>query len=76
MLLQQLISTIKFLYNGMREGYWLFNINTTRETAWGLKGVARFYKSKKKHVITTQTEHKCVLDSCRQLEAEGFEVRG
>ena len=40
-----------------------------------LKGVARFYKSKKKHVITTQTEHKCVLDSCRQLEAEGFEAR-
>ena len=29
---------------------------------------------KKKHVITTQTEHKCVLDSCRQLEHEGFRV--
>merc|ERR1712131_191453 len=29
---------------------------------------------KKNHVITTQTEHKCVLDSCRQLESEGFEV--
>ena len=39
-----------------------------------VKGVARFYKSKKKHVITTQTEHKCVLDSCRVLEAEGFDV--
>ena len=37
-------------------------------------GVARFYKSKKNHVITTQTEHKCVLDSCRQLEHEGFDV--
>ena len=36
--------------------------------------MARFYKSKKNHVITTQTEHKCVLDSCRQLEHEGFEV--
>lgn len=34
----------------------------------------RFYKKTKKHVITTQTEHKCVLDSCRQLEAEGFDV--
>ena len=34
----------------------------------------RFYKAKKNHVVTTQTEHKCVLDSCRQLEAEGFEV--
>jgi cysteine desulfurase len=39
-----------------------------------VKGVARFYKGKKNHVITTQTEHKCVLDSCRALEGEGFEV--
>ncbi|SAM00657.1 hypothetical protein [Absidia glauca] len=39
-----------------------------------LKGVARFYKNKKKHIITTQTEHKCVLDSCRVLQEEGFEV--
>lgn len=39
-----------------------------------LKGVARFYKAKKKHIITTQTEHKCVLDSCRILEAEGFDA--
>jgi cysteine sulfinate desulfinase/cysteine desulfurase-like protein len=39
-----------------------------------LKGVARFYKSKKKHIVTTQTEHKCVLDSCRVLQEEGFDV--
>lgn len=39
-----------------------------------LKGVARFYQAKKRHVITSQTEHKCVLDSCRVLEAEGFDV--
>lgn len=36
--------------------------------------MARFYKGRKKHVVTTQTEHKCVLDSCRALEQEGFEV--
>lgn len=39
-----------------------------------LQGVSRFYKSKKRHVITTQTEHKCVLDSCRVLESEGFDI--
>lgn len=39
-----------------------------------LQGVARFYQAKKRHVITTQTEHKCVLDSCRVLEAEGFSI--
>lgn len=33
-----------------------------------------FFLSLKKHVITTQTEHKCVLDSCRALELEGFDV--
>lgn len=38
------------------------------------QGAARFYQSKKRHVITTQTEHKCVLDSCRVLESEGFSV--
>ena len=39
-----------------------------------IKGVARFYRSTLKHIITTQTEHKCVLDSCRALEQEGVEV--
>lgn len=39
-----------------------------------MQGVARFYQAKKRHVITTQTEHKCVLDSCRVLEAEGFNI--
>lgn len=39
-----------------------------------LQGVARFYGTKKRHVITTQTEHKCVLDSCRVLESEGFSI--
>lgn len=39
-----------------------------------IKGVAHFYKSKGKHIITCKTEHKAVLDTCRQLEREGFEV--
>ena len=39
-----------------------------------IKGVARFYKSKGNLIITSKIEHKAVLDPCRQLEREGFEV--
>lgn len=46
----------------------------TESNNLAIKGVMRFYKKTKRHIITTTTEHKCVLDSCRQLEAEGFEV--
>jgi len=52
----------------------IFTSGATESNNISVKGVARFYKGKKNHVITTQTEHKCVLDSCRQLESEGFEV--
>mgnify|MGYP000226779677 FL=1 len=39
-----------------------------------IKGAAHFYVKKGKHIITSKIEHKAVLDSCRQLEREGFEV--
>ena len=39
-----------------------------------VKGIARFYKTKGNHIITSKIEHKAVLDPCRQLEREGFEV--
>lgn len=39
-----------------------------------IKGAAQFYSGKGKHIITCKTEHKAVLDTCRQLEREGFEV--
>lgn len=52
----------------------VFTSGATESNNMALKGVARFYRSKKNHIITTQTEHKCVLDSCRALQEEGFEV--
>ena len=39
-----------------------------------IKGAARFYKTKGNHIVTSKIEHKAVLDSCRQLEREGFEI--
>ncbi|VEN41792.1 unnamed protein product [Callosobruchus maculatus] len=52
----------------------IFTSGATESNNIAVKGVARFYGAKKKHIITTQTEHKCVLDSCRALEAEGFTI--
>ena len=39
-----------------------------------LKGAANFYKTRGKHIVTVKTEHKAVLDTCRELERQGFEV--
>lgn len=39
-----------------------------------IKGVAQFHKKKGKHIITCKTEHKAVLDTCRHLERDGFEI--
>lgn len=59
----------------------VFTSGATESNNLSIKGVAKFYGATKdsegrlrKHIITTQTEHKCVLDSCRQLEEEGYEV--
>jgi cysteine desulfurase len=52
----------------------IFTSGATESNNMAIKGVARFYKEKKRHIVTLQTEHKCVLDSCRALESEGFEV--
>lgn len=52
----------------------IFTSGATESNNIAVKGVAHFYQEKKKHVITTQIEHKCVLDSCRVLESEGFDI--
>ncbi|KAI0559343.1 cysteine desulfurase IscS mitochondrial precursor [Gracilaria domingensis] len=52
----------------------IFTSGATESNNMVVKGVAMFYKSRKKHVVTTQTEHKCVLDSCRWLQQRGFDV--
>ncbi len=52
----------------------VFTSGATESNNMAIKGVARFNKDKKDHIITAVTEHKCVLDSCRHLEKEGFRV--
>ena len=52
----------------------VFTSGATESSNLALLGVARLYKAKKNHVVSVVTEHKCVLDSCRQLEDEGFAV--
>ena len=53
----------------------VFTSGATESNNISIKGVAKFYADdKKKHLITTQIEHKCVLDSCRYLENNGFDV--
>mmetsp|Transcript_6891 Transcript_6891/g.20066 ORF Transcript_6891/g.20066 Transcript_6891/m.20066 type:complete len:429 (-) Transcript_6891:281-1567(-) len=52
----------------------IFTSGATESNNMAIKGIGHFYGDRKKHVITTQIEHKCVLDSCRSLEQEDFEV--
>ena len=55
-----------------REIVWTSGATESNNLA--IKGAAKFYQSKGKHLVTSKIEHKAVLDTCRQLEREGFEV--
>ncbi len=52
----------------------IWTSGATESDNLAIKGAAHFYQKKGKHIITCKTEHKAVLDTCRQLEREGFEV--
>ena len=61
----------------------IFTSGATESNNLSIKGAAHFYgklkgnaasSGVKRHIVTTQTEHKCVLDSCRSLEQEGYDV--
>ena len=52
----------------------VFTSGATESDNLAIKGAAHFYRKRGKHVVTVKTEHKAVLDTCRQLEREGFEV--
>ena len=52
----------------------VFTSGATESNNLALKGAAWFYKDRGKHIVTVQTEHKCVLDSCKRLEKDGYRV--
>jgi len=52
----------------------VFTSGATESNNLAIKGAANFYHKRGKHIITSKTEHKAVLDTCRELERQGFEV--
>jgi cysteine desulfurase len=59
---------------GANEAEIIFTSGATEANNMAIKGTAGFYGDQKKHIITVVTEHKCVIDTCRHLQQDGFEV--
>ena len=66
------LSVAKLLNCDQREIVW--TSGATESDNLAIKGIARFYKERGKHIITSKIEHKAVLDSCRQLERENYDI--
>lgn len=62
------------LLNADRPEEIVFTSGASESNNLALKGVAEFYRDRGNHIITTKIEHKAVLDTCKRLEKEGFEV--
>lgn len=52
----------------------IFTSGATESNNLAIKGVASFYGDQRRHIVTCVTEHKCVLESCRSLEKQGFDI--
>ena len=59
---------------GAEEREIVFTSGATESNNLAIKGMARFHKENKNHIVTVATEHKCVLEACAALEREGFGV--